>query len=267
MSGFGKLAFQTMAHGHLGGVMSGMNGGTYGMGFLSGAAGSLSATGTGLLLNGSGNAIQALGVVGGGAVAGGIGAKIAGGNFWDGARTGAISAGLNHGIHSGLFGDGLMIASITGRTRHLFGPDAVSLAGTVDGYSGIGVGIEKGGLILLRGEEAGIYGFNDLGVGVGGLTISAGTEVVKLYSSAQKVMKSHFYGPRYEANLSFTVANVNIGGTSIYARHSEGFTIGYGVTLGFDAMPFNIGFNFNRGASGQNLHQLTNELRKAIHSW
>ncbi|NJM14988.1 MAG: RHS repeat-associated core domain-containing protein [Bacteroidales bacterium] len=120
MSGFGKVAFQTLAHGHLGGMMSGMSGGTYGQGFLSGAAGSLVATGAGSLFSDASKGVQALGTIGGGALAGGIGAEIAGGNFWDGARNGAISAGLNHGIHSGLFGEGLMMASITGRTRHLF---------------------------------------------------------------------------------------------------------------------------------------------------
>ena len=34
MSWFGKVTFQTLAHGHLGGMMSGMSGGTYGQGFL-----------------------------------------------------------------------------------------------------------------------------------------------------------------------------------------------------------------------------------------
>ena len=42
---------------------------------------------------------QAMGTVIGGSLAGGLGATIAGGNFWDGARNGAISAGLNHAWH------------------------------------------------------------------------------------------------------------------------------------------------------------------------
>lgn len=100
MSGFGKVAFQTLAHGHLGGVMSGINGGTYGQGFLSGAAGSLIGGGASSLLKNAGTGLQAAGTVAAGALAGGIGAEIMGGNFWDGARNGAISAGLNHAYHT-----------------------------------------------------------------------------------------------------------------------------------------------------------------------
>jgi len=100
MSGFGKVAFQTIAHGHLGGMMSGMSGGTYGQGFLAGAAGSLVATGVGAVSKDASKAVQTIGTVGSGALAGGIGAEIAGGNFWDGARNGAISAGLNHAYSS-----------------------------------------------------------------------------------------------------------------------------------------------------------------------
>ena len=99
MSGLGKVAFQTVAHGHLGGMMSGISGGTYGQGFLSGAAGSLIGGGASSLLKNSGPVLQTLGTVSAGALAGGIGAEIMGGNFWDGARNGAISAGLNHAYH------------------------------------------------------------------------------------------------------------------------------------------------------------------------
>jgi hypothetical protein len=102
MSGFGKFAFQTMAHGHLGGMMSGMSGGTYEQGFLSGAAGSMIGGGAGYLSRKSGTFMQAFATVSSGAVAGGVGAEISGGNFWDGARNGAISAGLNHAYHSTL---------------------------------------------------------------------------------------------------------------------------------------------------------------------
>jgi len=44
--------------------------------------------------------MQAFATVSSGAVAGGVGAEISGGNFWDGARNGAISAGLNHAYHT-----------------------------------------------------------------------------------------------------------------------------------------------------------------------
>ncbi|WP_304064867.1 RHS repeat domain-containing protein [Pedobacter glucosidilyticus] len=101
MSGFGKIAIQTLAHGHLGGVMSGMSGGSYGSGFLSGAFGSLAAGGTQSLISGVNNQVlQAAGIVAGGALVGGILSELGGGNFWDGVRNGAISSGLNHAFHS-----------------------------------------------------------------------------------------------------------------------------------------------------------------------
>lgn len=100
ISGIGKIAAQTFTHAHLGGVMSGINHGSYVHGFLSGAAGSLTGWGSGALLKNAGAGWQATGVIGSGMLAGGIGAKIAGGNFWDGARNGAISAGLNHAYHT-----------------------------------------------------------------------------------------------------------------------------------------------------------------------
>ena len=100
VNGFAKLGLHALAHGHLGGIMSTINGGTYGQGFLSGAAGSLIGGGANSLLQNAGLGWQAIGTVGSGALAGKIAAEIAGGNFWDGARNGAISAGLNHAYHS-----------------------------------------------------------------------------------------------------------------------------------------------------------------------
>lgn len=266
MSGFGQVAFQTSAHGYLGGMMSGLNGNSYGSGFLSGAFGSLAATGTGTLLQNAGKGTQALGIVGSGAISGGVGAEIAGGDFWDGFRNGAISSGLNHGIHSGLLGEGLMMSSITGRTRHLLGPDAIAIAGTGDVSSGVSVGIEKGGIVVLRGNERGIYSLNDVGIGIGGITVSAGAEVMRLYSSAGKVLRSHFYGNRYEGNLSVTIFDVSVGVTGTLSRHSDGYTVGLGHTIGLDAMPFNIGFNVNKGVTTQYFHQL-NSIKNAFNTW
>jgi RHS repeat-associated protein len=100
MNGFAKIGFQALAHGHLGGIMSAINGGTYAQGFVSGAAASFIASGSSSLLQNTGLGWQTIGTVSSGALAGGIGAEIMGGNFWDGARIGAISAGLNHAYHS-----------------------------------------------------------------------------------------------------------------------------------------------------------------------
>lgn len=72
-----------------------------GAGFLSGAAGgffgSLGATawsaGAGKFAN------SGVGTIAFGALSGGVGAELAGGNFWQGAVTGGLVAGLNHYLH------------------------------------------------------------------------------------------------------------------------------------------------------------------------
>jgi RHS repeat-associated protein len=102
MSGISKIAYQTLAHGNLGGMMSEWSGGSYGRGFLAGASGSLIGGASSSLLNGTSKAAQAIGTVVTGGVAGGLGSVISGGSFWDGARNGLISAGLNHGAHLAL---------------------------------------------------------------------------------------------------------------------------------------------------------------------
>ncbi len=100
LAGIGKAVFQTLAHAHLGGMMSSASGSTYMQGFLSGAIGSLVAAGAAGLLQNASAGIKTIGIVGSGGISGGIGAEIAGGDFWDGFRNGAISSGLNHLAHS-----------------------------------------------------------------------------------------------------------------------------------------------------------------------
>jgi RHS repeat-associated protein len=265
MTGFGKVTFQTLAHGHLGGVMSGMSGGTYGQGFLSGAAGSLVATGAGSLFGDASKGVQALGTIGGGALAGGIGAEIAGGNFWDGARNGAISAGLNHGIHSGLFGEGLMMSAITGRTRHLFGPDAIATTASLNGSAGVNVGAETGGIEVLRGSETGWYPINDVSSGVGLLDVSLSLEVTKLYYSGtvRNIYANTFYGNRWEGNFSF-VAGGSVGLNVIYSRlPSNEFVVGYGISYGIGVGSMFSG-NINWGASGSNAKQLRDLINSGL---
>lgn len=48
-------------------------------------------------------------MIAGGALAGGVSATIAGGNFWDGVCNGLICAGLNHAMHLVVEGDGKLI--------------------------------------------------------------------------------------------------------------------------------------------------------------
>ena len=88
-------AFQFVAHGALGGVMTAANGGKFIHGFISGGVASVA--------GGIGDKIFKGGFVGttlSGGFAGGLGSLAAGGKFWDGFRNGAISAGLNEAMHS-----------------------------------------------------------------------------------------------------------------------------------------------------------------------
>lgn len=94
-----KFLVQAAAHGVAQGAMAMMQNG--GAGFLSGAAGgffgSLGATawsaGAGKFAN------SGVGTIAFGALSGGVGAELAGGNFWQGAVTGGLVAGLNHLMH------------------------------------------------------------------------------------------------------------------------------------------------------------------------
>lgn len=97
-----KFLVQAAAHGVAQGAMAMMQNG--GAGFLSGAAagffGSLGATawsaGAGKFANSS------VGTIAFGALSGGVGAELSGGNFWQGAVTGGIVAGLNDVMHKGI---------------------------------------------------------------------------------------------------------------------------------------------------------------------
>ncbi|WP_407267092.1 RHS repeat-associated core domain-containing protein [Tenacibaculum maritimum] len=101
LKGFLKVAVQTLAHGHLGGVMSVAMGGDYFSGFAAGAVGS--AIGhyakIGLEKAGANNFWKASGIITAGSLSGGVGSFVSGGKFWDGFRNGAISTTLNHVIH------------------------------------------------------------------------------------------------------------------------------------------------------------------------
>ena len=250
-----RVAFQTIAHGSLGGVSSTLNGGTFAQGFVSGAASSLVATGMGGLTQDMSKFGQAIGTVGGGALAGGVGSTLCGGSFWDGFRNGAISSGLNHAVHTGVFGKGLMMASITGRTRHLSGPDAETCEPVADASAGMNVGLEVGGIRILQGPDKGSYPMTDLGIGAGTFTASVGLESVEFYSTESVVTKGDFEGARWETNGSISVCGISIGGSIVRSNHYDnngritGRTYGIGISIGFDAMPFNASVNVNYGGT------------------
>jgi RHS repeat-associated protein len=91
MSGIGKFAFQTGMHGYIGGFSSVVQGGSFGSGFATGAAGSIVGAATANMSVATQIGASAL-------FSGGV-AELSGGNFWQGAAQGAIIAGLNHGFH------------------------------------------------------------------------------------------------------------------------------------------------------------------------
>ena len=241
-------AFQTVAHGTLGGINSVFNGGGFGSGFLSGAAGSVAGGLGGKAFAKAGRVLKGVGTTITGGVAGGLASSVAGGNFWDGFRNGAISAGLNHAVHSGFFGENLAAASITGKLRHLFGADAIAVSGNAAAGMGGGIKVEKGGIAILRGKDAGEFiGYDDIGAGASTPSASATAGVTKLYYSGSRNFSHRvFFGPRNEFNLSFD-AGLSVGATAIYASVENNFIIGFGVTAGFGASATFLDVNFNLG--------------------
>lgn len=89
--GFGGEVARGFAHGLSNGIISGVTGGDFKSGFLSGALGSLAGSGFGSVF-GDGK----LGAYAFSGLAGGVGAELSGGNFWQGAAIGVMNAGLNH---------------------------------------------------------------------------------------------------------------------------------------------------------------------------
>ncbi|UKY87830.1 RHS repeat-associated core domain-containing protein [Elizabethkingia anophelis] len=89
---------QGIVHGVAQGILSFMQGGSFEQGFASGALGSYGASIFGALANNVAN--SAIGTIAFGALAGGIGSELTGGNFWQGVVIGGVVAGLNHTAHT-----------------------------------------------------------------------------------------------------------------------------------------------------------------------
>ena len=100
--GDAKFLIQAAAHGVSQGVLSVMQGGDFLSGAAGGFLGSLGAEFWSGAMKDMGLikfANSTIGTVAFGALSGGIGAELSGGNFWQGAVTGGIVAGLNHELH------------------------------------------------------------------------------------------------------------------------------------------------------------------------
>jgi hypothetical protein len=117
---YSKAAFQALSHGAFQGTMTSIQGGSFFAGFLAGSLSSIasSAWGGGKSYDVAGD--KGVAVAGGfkgasnflklnntagtlffGALAGGAGASLGGGNFWQGAVTGLVVSGLNHAMNHG----------------------------------------------------------------------------------------------------------------------------------------------------------------------
>ncbi len=237
----GKAAFQMTAHGYAGGFMSAAQGGSFKSGFLSGAISSGMASGA--AAGGVGN----IGMIGIGGLSGGVGSLIGGGNFWDGVRQGLITSGLNHAAHSGMLGQGLAVSLVTGRMRHILGPDASAIGGAGDAAVGGGahvaalrvrmnVGPQKGQWFTLG--EAGLHVGLELGVSIG--------------------VTDYYYSGR---TSSFTVNNLtgygwslagsagiplgpDVGASVSYAKSGNHFVIGIGYSIGWGPLPVGGTFGY-----------------------
>ncbi len=93
-------AGRAFTHGVANGLIAANTGGNMMQSFASGTLGSLG--GSAFQAFGGEFAKSAVGIVGFSAVSGGVGAKLTGGDFWEGAATGATVGALNHYGHLGV---------------------------------------------------------------------------------------------------------------------------------------------------------------------
>ncbi|MGI9526812.1 MAG: hypothetical protein ACR2MS_06865 [Weeksellaceae bacterium] len=99
MSGLSKIVFQSAMHGHVNGVLSGLDGGSYQQGFFSGGGGSIVSSVVSGLVVSNVPGMRGISTVAAGGISAGIISKATGGTFWQGFRMGAITAGMNHVKH------------------------------------------------------------------------------------------------------------------------------------------------------------------------
>ena len=98
----GNALLQAGAHGASQGVLGLVQGQNFFSAAAAGLFGSLGAYGWGRAMNGLGLgqfSQSTYGMIGFGAISGGVGAELTGGNFWQGVITGGVVSGLNHVMH------------------------------------------------------------------------------------------------------------------------------------------------------------------------
>ncbi len=242
--------FQISAHGLSGGILANVQGGKFGAGFLSGSISSIISTSVSSVKLNSNFWSVSVKITSSG-LSGGLGSLLGGGKFLDGVRQGLISGILNHGVHSGWFGINMQAAVITGRIRHLFGPDATILSGSAAAGFGLGLKGEKGALFIERGKDKyQIFEVDDVGVGGSTPSASAGVSITRLYYSGNANFDhTVFLGNRWETNIGVD-ALIGVGVSAIYSEvpNSGGnFVIGVGITGGVGISLTILDININLG--------------------
>ena len=269
---------QALMHGIAQGFIQGISGGNAGQSFVTAALSSIASGG--FAMTGSfGSSIVGQSLFG--SVAGGVTSRLQGGNFWEGAAIGLTVSLLNHAgkklypaiermlgpkpnkyqiyfkmlLQQSKASRAVDMAAfaITGRYRHLFGPDAVAMS--VNGSAGIGasVKLEAGGLFILNGLDAGeIYMYEDKGVGPSLASASGNVGMTKLYYSGPgNFHHDVFLGARYELNVGVDVG-IGIGGSGIYSSLKDGqFVIGFGFSVGVGVSATAFDGNLNYGTTSR----------------
>jgi len=141
---FGKTIIQGAVHGIAQGTMSMMQGGKFLIAGASGFFGNLGAYGFGKGMTNIGLgefAESTVGTILSGAVLGGAGSVMTGGNFWEGAVIGGIVAGLNHAMHK----------------MEAKSPKDITILNASDGaggkgHSGLIIGNDKDGYIYIASD-------------------------------------------------------------------------------------------------------------------
>lgn len=215
VSKLGGEVVRGMMHGMAGEVFSLYNGGKPGAGFLSGALSSAVGSLTGGPISKMSKPLRGVSSIVIGGLTGGIGARIAGGKFTDGFRQGAITSGLNHGIHAGYFGKNIAMASITGRLRHVTGPEARGYFWNFSGVAVAGLQVQPEAINILRGTEKGTW------LAGGSLAAAAGFDVSTAVGSTQY----YYRGNKNEINS--TTFNGFYQGINL--------AVSFGVDFGFSA--------------------------------
>lgn len=233
----GKAAFQMGAHGLTGGTMSASQGGSFTSGLLSGALSS------GISSAAHSVGVTGWGMVGLGGLSGGIGSSIGGGSFWRGVGQGLLTSGLNHAAHTGVFGKGLAISLVTGRMRHVFGPDAIAGEVEIGAAAGpAGIRAAKGGVYALVGPNKGkFYSFTEFGNGAGWDAVLGVSATEFYYTGKASIFNpiDHLSGISHMISAGGTFSGIDFGAGVGFANTDK---ISGKYTNRIYMLSYNVGF-------------------------